>query len=106
MIMAIRFELCETCRFFENLRRCVRYPAAQMKDPDDRCGEHQRDEARVCRTEGPLIESDEASRSIERALHLLRGVRGDTTPREPLRAVCLRAKGHEGEHANYAQEWK
>jgi hypothetical protein len=106
--MAIHHELCETCRFYQPmpLGRCARYPAAQPKQPWDWCGEHQRDAARVCRTEGPPVELDEANRLMEQALHRIRGVRGDKTPREPLRAACLRAQGHEGKHANYVQEWE
>jgi hypothetical protein len=103
--MAIYAELCETCRFYQPmpLGRCARYPAAQPKQPWDWCGEHCRDEARICGAKGPPVELDEG---MARALRLVRELHGDTTPREPLHATCLRTKGHEGEHANYAQEWK
>jgi hypothetical protein len=108
--MAIHHELCETCCYFEPLprARCVRYPEVQEKQHDSWCGEHKRDEARICYAEGAVIEPSRTMVLIRETFELTRKMEGHSPlpPRKPIREECLRAKGHEGKHANYRQEWE
>ena len=106
--MAIRFERCATCFYFEPAGLCVRFPAAKVKEPDSWCGEHKRDAERICDAEGAVIAPSRAMTLFCETLDLSRKVDGlpPRPPRKLSHEICLRAKGHEGKHANYRQEWE
>lgn len=106
----MRIEQCQTCRFFEveevnarsrRVQRCVRFPEAQLKEPDEWCGEYRADESKLCMEKGPPLPTDPSIEAARNVLASLRKVQGmpPRAPSEPYRLSCMYEKNHTERHS-------
>ncbi len=106
----MRIEECQTCRFFTktndrfgDVMLCFRFPQEILKEPIDWCGEWKPEENRLCLAVGRQITKGSAA---SQPIKIGKIEFGGFSARAPVHINCLRAKGHDGKHADHTEEWE